>query len=128
MSTTSTGKARSTSCWPSSEPGRRAMRGIVALALGLLLACAGERAAAPGRDRPLALRSRPAGDSLRLTLVAAPGWKINARLKPVLEYLDGALLRFDAARLKPYSVYFAEPPVALVAQRRARYRGTLLAI
>ncbi len=103
------------------------MRGIAPLALGLLLACAGERAPAPGRDRPLVLRSRPAGDSLRLTLVAAPGWKINARLKPVLEYRDGALLRFDAARLTPDSAYFAEPPVALVAEGRARARGTLRA-
>jgi hypothetical protein len=100
------------------------VRAILPLALGLLLACVGERAPAPGRDRPLVLRSRPAGDSLRLTLVAAPGWKINARLKPVLEYRDGTL---DAARLTPDSAYFSEPPVAIVAEGRARYRGTLRA-
>jgi len=50
--------------------------------------------------------------------MAAPGWKINARVKPVLESPDGTLLRFDALRLTPDSAYFAEPPVAVVARGR----------
>jgi hypothetical protein len=98
------------------------------LALGLLAACAGEAARAPDADRPLALSTAPAGDSLRLALVPAPGWKINARVKPVLEVGDGALLRFDSPRLTPDSAYFAEPPVAMLPARAGRrIRGTLRA-
>ncbi|HSB54986.1 MAG TPA: hypothetical protein VLD58_11540 [Gemmatimonadales bacterium] len=61
-------------------------------------------------------------------LLAAPGWKINARVKPVLESADGALLRFDAPRLTPDSAYFAEPPAVFVPARDGRpLRGTLRA-
>ena len=96
--------------------------------LAVLAACAGEAARAPDADRPLALRAAPAGDSLRLSLVAAPGWKINARVRPVLESADGALLRFDTSRLTADSAYFAEPPVAMVPARAGRrIRGTLRA-
>ncbi len=105
------------------------MRRAAALALALLAACASERPRAPDAARPLALRTVPAGDSLRLVLEAAPGWKINARVKPVLESADGSLLRFDAPGLTPDSAYFAEPPVAVVAAHggHRRIRGTLRA-
>ena len=105
------------------------MRGVAGLVLALLAACASERARAPEAARPLALRTVPAGDSLHLVLEAAPGWKINARVKPVLESADGSLLRFDAPGVTPDSAYFAEPPVAVVAARSGRrpIRGTLRA-
>ena len=104
------------------------MRWIAGLGLALLAACASERARAPEAARPLALRTVPAGDSLRLVLDAAPGWKINARVKPVLESADGTLLRFDATGLTPDSAYFAEPPVAVVAARGHHpIQGTLRA-
>jgi hypothetical protein len=98
------------------------------LALGLLAACAADRPRAPDAARPLAVRTVPAGDSLRLVLEAAPGWRINARVKPVLESADGTLLRFNAPGVTPDSAYFAEPPVAVVAARgRHPIRGTLRA-
>ena len=101
------------------------MRGGVA-AVALLVACA--RAEPQGTSqRPLVLRTTPAGDSLRLELMAAPGWKINARLKPVLESSAGGLVRFDSPVLTPDSAYFAAPPVAVVAARAALVRGTLRA-
>ena len=104
------------------------MRRAAALALALLAACASERARAPDAAPPLALRTVPVGDSLRLVLEAAPGWRINARVKPVLESADGTLLQFDAPGLTPDSAYFAEPPVAVVAARgRHPIRGTLRA-
>ena len=104
------------------------MRRAAALALGLLAACAADRPRAPDAARPLVLRTVPVGDSLRLVLEAAPGWRINARVKPVLESADGTLLRFDATGLTPDSAYFAEPPVAVVAARgRPPIRGTLRA-
>ena len=106
------------------------MRGLarpVLALLPLLAACAHERGPAPDADRPLAVRIERAGGVTRLVLIAAPGWKINARLKPVLELPDGARLGFDAPRLTPDSAYFAEPPGALVAEPRAGIRGTLRA-
>ena len=104
------------------------MRRTAALILALVAACARGRASTPDAARPLALRTVPVGDSLRLVLEAAPGWRINARVKPVLESADGTLLRFDAPGLTPDSAYFAEPPVAVVAARgRHPIRGTLRA-
>lgn len=100
------------------------MRRAAALALGLLAACAADRPRAPDAARPLGLRTVPVGDSLRLVLEPAPGWKINARVKPVLESADGTLLRFDAPGLTTDSAYFAEPPAA---RGRQPIRGTLRA-
>jgi hypothetical protein len=60
-------------------------------------------------------------------LTAATGWKINARLKPVLESSDGGLVRFDSPHLTPDSAYFTAPPVAVVAAGTAPVRGTLRA-
>lgn len=63
-----------------------------------------------------ACHSRPplvaleAGPPLRL--VAAPGVRINARLKPALELDDGTVLRFDSPRVTPDSAYFAAAPTA----------------
>lgn len=74
----------------------------------------------------LHLESTPAGADTRVTLVASPGLRINARLKPALELDDGRVVRFDSSRLTRDSAYFGEPPVALVAGRR-RIRGTLRA-
>ena len=92
----------------------------------LLAACARAEPQATSQ-RPLVLRTIPSGDSLRLELMAAPGWKINARLKPVLETRAGTLVRFDSPLLTPDSAYFAAAPVAVVAARAASVRGTLRA-
>jgi len=51
-----------------------------------LAACGGERRATPG---PLSLRDRTRASATRLVLTAAPGWKINARVKPALETSSG---------------------------------------
>ena len=99
----------------------RAIRGVVVL-IGLSFGC-GER----GRPAPLALSTAPVGAGTRVTLVAAPGLRINARLKPALELEDGTVLRFDSPGLTADSAYFAEPPVAVVAHRRASLHGTLRA-
>ena len=45
-----------------------------------------------------------------LSLHAAPGIRINARLKPALELADGRVLRFDSPDLTADSAYFASPP------------------
>jgi hypothetical protein len=91
-----------------------------ALALALL-ACGGERPAAPFR-----VTASAAGADTRLTLHAAPGYKVNARLAPALELPDGTVLRFDATRTADSS-YFAEPAHALLPGRHAQVHGTLRA-
>lgn len=58
-----------------------------------------------------------------LRLVAAPGVRINARLKPALELDDGTVLRFDSRRVTPDSAYFAAAPTA--APPEGARRGTL---
>ena len=51
-----------------------------------------------------------AGPPLRL--VAAPGVRINARLKPALELDDGTVVRFDAPHVTADSAYFTAAPTA----------------
>ncbi len=100
--------------------------GVLWLVLGTLAACARAQSE-PSAHRPLAVRFSQAGDSVRLVLLAAPGWKINARLKPVVEAVDGRRLEFDARRLTADSAYFAEPPSVVAADLPGGIRGTLRA-
>lgn len=94
-------------------------------ALLLALAACGRKPAAT--TPPIALRVEPSGSETRLLLDAAPGWRINARLKPALEIPNGTVVRFDAARLTPDSAYFAEAPSATVPGGIRAVRGTLRA-
>ncbi len=75
-------------------------------------------AACRGRPSLVALEAGPP-----LRLVAAPGVRINARLKPALELDDGTVVRFDSPRRTADSAYFAAAPTA--ATPRAARRGTL---
>ena len=59
-----------------------------------------------------------------LRLVAAPGVRINARLKPALELDDGTILRFDSPRVTPDSAYFAAAPTVATPPSGSRH-GTL---
>jgi hypothetical protein len=76
---------------------------------------------------PLRLETEPAGAKTILTLLAAPGLKLNARLKPALELPDGRVIRFDSPHLTADSAYFTEPPRAIVTGRQGRWRGKLRA-
>lgn len=76
---------------------------------------------------PLRVETEPAGANTRLTLLASPGIKLNARLKPALELPDGRVLRFDSPHLTADSAYFTAPPSALAAGRQTRWRGKLRA-
>ncbi len=96
---------------------------VLMAALAILAACT-NRPADPGT---LSLTTTPAGPDTRVTLVAAPNVKVNARLAPALELADGTVLRFDAGRLTADSAYFAEPATALLPGRRAAVHGTLRA-
>lgn len=73
----------------------------------------------------LRLRAEPGAGGTRLTLVAEPGARINARVKPALELADGTVLRFDSPRLTADSAYFADAPSAL-APTGARLDGAIL--
>jgi len=57
-------------------------------------------------------------------LVAAPGVRINARLKPALELDDGTVVRFDSPVLTPDSACFAAVPTAAPPMTGSR-QGTL---
>ena len=103
--------------------GSRQLARVGALLL-TLAGCAPERPADPA---PLALRVEPAGAETRLLLIPAPGWKINARLKPALEISGGDVVRFDAVGLTADSAYFADFPSATITGRPGVISGTLRA-
>jgi len=86
------------------------MRRVAVLLLATAAACQS--------PPPVALQPGPP-----LRLVAAPGVRINARLKPALEVDDGTIVRFDSPHVTPDSAYFAAAPTA--APPGAARRGTL---
>jgi hypothetical protein len=94
-----------------------------ALALALTFGCGGSVA------RPAALRVERAlwADSTRLILVAGPGVRVNARVKPALELVDGTVLRFDSPHLTADSAYFTRPPTATLPGTGRQVGGTLRA-
>ncbi|HYS20360.1 MAG TPA: hypothetical protein VEO73_04670 [Gemmatimonadales bacterium] len=71
---------------------------------------------------PPPLVALEAGPPLRL--VAAPGVRINARLKPALELDDGTVLRFDSPHVTADSAYFAAAPTVAAPLSSSRH-GTL---
>lgn len=102
---------------------------LAALAIGLGAATGSlATCAAPSRaDAPLRVTTSSAGPDTRLTLVAAPHLKLNARVAPALELGDHAVVRFGTGRLTPDSSYFAEPPSALLPGRHPEVHGILRA-
>jgi hypothetical protein len=100
-------------------------RAVTLSALFLLVGGAFGCRQSPRAEAPLHLNTSAAGSDTRLTLLAGPHLKINARLAPALELAGGSVLRFSARRLTPDSAYFAEPPSALLAGRHPRVHGTL---
>lgn len=79
----------------------------IACGAALLLASACARPPAP---LAIVRRERTTAGT-RLTLIGAPGARINARLVPALERRDGSVLRFHGDDLTPDSSYFAAPPM-----------------
>ena len=73
-----------------------------------LLACT-----APPADLLRVVRE-PQGSAVRLRLIPASGARINARLRPRLERLDGTVLEFAGTELTVDSAYFTQPPVLVV--------------
>jgi len=76
---------------------------------------------------PLKVTAVAAGPDTRLTLIAAPGLKLNARIEPALEFPGGTVIRFQSPHLTPDSAYFAAPPVAVLSGRNRRVHGLLRA-
>lgn len=83
--------------------------------------------ACTGSPAPFRITSMPQGADTRLTLIATPGLRINARIKPALELTDGSIVRFDSGSLSADSAYFAGPPTAVLPGRHSRVEGTLRA-
>lgn len=95
-----------------------------ALAFGLVASgCRPGAAPAP----ILRVVSEHSAEGTTLTLVAAPGVRINARVKPALELPDGTVLRFDSPHQAPDSSYFTRPPTSSMPGAHRRAEGTLRA-
>jgi hypothetical protein len=84
-------------------------------------------AASPAESEPalVHLEGTASGEGYRLTLVPAPGARINARLHPVLELEGGRWVQFDQAMLSPDSSYFAAPPEAILDRAGPHLKGIL---
>jgi len=80
----------------------------------LLVAALFLSACAPQPTPYLTLEREPASKAVRLSLVPAPGARINALLPPALERSDGSVLRFDGPDRTPDSSYYTAPPSLLV--------------
>ena len=63
----------------------------------------------------------------RLRLVAVPGARINARLKPALELTDGTVLRFDSPHRSADSAYYADAATTEGALPEEAHRGVVRA-
>ena len=91
--------------------------------LALALGCT----APADRSAPLRVERESSAGATTLLLVAAPGVRINARVKPALELADGGVLRFDSPHLTTDSAYFTRPPTATLPGGGRRVAGTLRA-
>jgi hypothetical protein len=81
-----------------------------------------------GRPAPLLhVVSEHSAGITTLTLVAAPGIRINARVKPALELPDGTVLHFDSPHQSPDSSYYTDPPTLSLPGEQRRAEGTLRA-
>jgi hypothetical protein len=96
-------------------------------AASLLLTLALGCAASADRPAPLRVERESSAGATTLVLVAAPGVRINARVKPALELPDGAVLRFDSPHLTADSAYYTRPPTATLPRGSSRVAGTVKA-
>jgi hypothetical protein len=95
-------------------------------ALAIVLIGSGCR---PGAESAPVLRvvSEHSAGVTALTLVAASGIRINARVKPALELPDGTVLHFDSPHQSPDSSYYTDPPTLSLPGEQRRAEGTLRA-
>jgi len=93
--------------------------------MGFLLALSAVFGTACFRESPLvSLDILRTTGGYHISLLAAPGARINARLKPALELASGEVLRFDSPQVTPDSSYFTGSPAAEV-QGAERPRGRI---
>lgn len=78
----------------------------------LLLVGVGCARRAGGHDGLVRLEVAPSAAGAVLTLIPAPGARINAKNRPVLELKNGIRLEFNQDALTADSGYFAAPPTA----------------
>ena len=83
--------------------------------------------AACGSGPPIRVTFSPGAGGQTLSLLASPGYRINARLAPALELTDGRIIRFSSTRLTPDSNYFTAAPAAWLAATDPAPRGLLRA-
>ena len=101
------------------------MRWPVLAAVAVALVGSGCRPNAPATL--LHVVSEHSAGTTTFSLVAAPGLRINARVKPALELPDGTVLRFDSPHQTPDSAYFTRPPTLALPGEQRRAEGTLRA-
>jgi hypothetical protein len=99
------------------------MRLLLCLCLAALPGCGNARRIS---DEFLTLDLRSRGGDVLLTLTPAPGAKINAIARPVLELADGRRITLESPAFTSDSAYYATPPTGLIPGG-GRIEGTLRA-
>lgn len=87
--------------------------------VGIALAAALTAACAHQIEGPIRVVRTAEARGVRLTLIPAPGARINARLRPALERPDGSVLRFDSPAVTPDSSYYTAPPELVLPEGKA---------
>ena len=109
-------------------PPRSLARGVRFIDLAGVLAFAVIGCSARERPSgPLRVERTVEREHTLLTLIAARGILLNARVKPALELPGGEVIQFDSPGVTPDSAYFTSPPTALVPRAAGRPAGTLRA-
>lgn len=98
---------------------RRRLRAVLTGSVVLLTGCGtqGRRQVAPSEFVSLAVSGH--GDNRIAHLNAARGVRINARLRPALEFRDGTVITFTGTESTADSGYFAGSPRAAIGATRA---------
>ena len=94
---------------------------VLAIIVALVTSCA--RSPEASTHVSMAVSADGAGFFLRL--VPAAGARINAKLAPTLELVDGGRISFTIGAVDADSAYFVEPPTARIGSDGQTLDGTL---
>jgi hypothetical protein len=97
----------------------RRLRAALACGVVLVSGCGtqGRRHGTPSQFVSVAVSGQ--GEQRLAHLNAAPGVRINARLRPALEFRDGTVITFEGEESATDSGYFAGSPRAAIGSTRA---------
>ena len=108
------------------SPMLRTLTAILALGLGTA-GCLARSDGAPADTPALVVERTPSDSGTRLRVLAPPGVKLSAVVKPRLRLRNGGTVLFDTTAVSVDSLYYTAPPAGWLAGPEADVRGELQA-